>query len=453
MGITIVQKSDLKKKKPGAQKGLILGGGAITGASFKVGGLKAFNDYLSNFQLSDFDLYLGISSGSLLAAAIMGGVSPEEMFKSFQGTSKKFSKLHPIHFYWPNWGEFATRPFWYAWRAASWMPGLVLRLATKFPFGTKELSKLFLEFVKKPSIRGYEEIWSIIEESALADHPFPSLLELLPSGIFDNAYIEKYMRDNIKRNHLTNDFRAAEKVRNKKLYISAMSLDGANEVIFGPDEKNDVTISKAVQASTAMPGFYRPVRIGENYYVDGIVPHTANIDFMVHKGAQLIICYNPFRPYENKAFLDYLDRKKGSSGRSLTEEGMVVVLNQIFRTFFHTRLHVSLDYFREKPDFKGDIVLIEPRADDLAFFSMNPFWMPHQVKAAQMGFESVRDSIEEQYDLLQKILGSYGIQMNRSNVEEEFQAMHAGKEPMAARKVLQKSKSRAKRKKHGTANH
>jgi len=440
MGITIVQKSDLTKKKPGAKKALILGGGAITGASFKVGGLKALGDYMPNFPLSNFDFYMGVSSGSLLAAALMGGLTPEEMFKSFEGTSKKFSKLHPIHFYWPNWEEFALRPVSYAWRAARWIPEVLVRLVTKLPSHGSGLKHLFWSFVKQPSLDHYEELLEMVEQVALSDLHFPSLMELLPSGLFDNTYIEKYMRENIRKNHLTNDFRIATRASKKKLYISAMSLDDASEVIFGPDEINDITISKAVQASTAMPGFYRPVKIGKKYYVDGIVPRTANFDLMVNKGAKLIICYNPFRPYKKEVVAEYADRQKKKNSHSLAEDGIIMVLNQIFRTFFHTRLHVSLNAFKTDTSFNGDIILVEPRADDSEFFSMNPFILGHQVQAARMGFESVRNSIEEQFPAIQKILQSYGIQFNRKHVEKEYKELHFSKDPWAAKEILQEKR-------------
>ena len=63
MGITIVQKSDLSKKKVNAKVALVLAGGAITGGTFKVGGLKALNDFLVNRKVTDFDIYVGISAG------------------------------------------------------------------------------------------------------------------------------------------------------------------------------------------------------------------------------------------------------------------------------------------------------------------------------------------------------------------------------------------------------
>lgn len=432
MGITIVQKSNLKQKKPKAKKGLVLAGGALTGAAFKIGGLKALNDYWTDFDIRNFDIFLGISSGSLLATSLSGGLSPEEMLKSLDGASKKFSKLQPWHFYRPNFEEFFKKPLRYWMRAATWLPGFVWNL----------FSRDFLwEFIKHPTVKGCQELWELLDEEVLSDHPFPSLLECLPSGVFDNAPLEKYLRDNIRRNKMTNDFKLAKKMGGKSLYISAMTLDGAQEEVFGFDEKNDVSISKAVQASSAMPGFYKPVEIGGKYYVDGGVKHTANLDLMVEKGAELIICYNPFRPYEGDSFSKKLSKHKNGKNGSLTDEGLFAVLNQFFRTVFHTRLHNALKGFEKNPDFKGDIILIEPRADDQAFFSMNPFALGHRLHAAQLGFESVRNSIEERFVEIQAILDSYGIAMNKQGVEEEYQKLHAKKlSPMALHKILEEKR-------------
>jgi len=350
MGISIVQKSDLTKPKGRAKKALILAGGAVTGASFMLGGLKALDDYLVGFSVKDFDIFVGLSAGSLLAAPLVGGVGPVEMLGSIKGTSKSFSKFASWHFYWPNVGEFVARP---------------------------------LEFMRK----------------ALQNKALPSLYEIIPSGIFDNSPIEHYIRKNIEKNHLTNSFRSTLKATGKGLYIVASTLDGAKRTVFGPDEKNDVTISKAIQASTAMPGFYRPVRIDGVDYVDGGVQDTASIDVAVEKGAELIICYNPFRPHTK-------------TGR-LAGEGMMTVLNQIFRTVFHSRLHAAIEQYKNDPKFKGDIILIEPKDDDKAFFDMNPLLFSNRMKAAELGFESATNSIDDQYEKIARILSAYGIKMKR----------------------------------------
>jgi predicted acylesterase/phospholipase RssA len=385
MGITIVQKSDLKKVKKDAPKALILAGGAVTGGSFKAGGIKALNDYFTNFKVTNFDIFVGISSGSLIAAPLLGGISPESILRSLDGTSKHFSPLTGWHYYRPNFMEWISKPLEFFIRA----------LASP------------LEFLVKGRI------------------DFPSLLSILPSGVFDNRPIEQYLRENIEKNNLTNDFRTAQRLTGKRLYICAMELDSAKRVIFGPDEKNDVTISEAVQASTAMPGFYKPARLRGIDYVDGGVQETANMDIAVEKGAELIVCYNPFRPYDPTKMRDDLDEKikEAKKRGGMAQSGVIEILNQIFRAVFHSRLHVAVDHFRGDPSFKGDIILIEPRADDSAFFRLNPLIFSNRVEAARLGFESVRNSIEARFEEVSNIFAAYGIEMSRRGVEEEFKKM------------------------------
>lgn len=439
MGITIVQKSDLKKKKTRAKKALILAGGAVTGGSFKAGGVKALNDYMSNFSVNDFDIYLGISSGSLLAAPLAGGIPPEEILKSLDGTSARFTELSPWHYYWPNMKEMIFRPvgFWYKHIAS--LPRLAISLFTGMPAVFLQFARLFQALIREPNPESYAALMNAVT-GFVGDISLPSVLQILPSGVFDNAPIEKYLRTNIKKNHLTNSFRVAKKLTGKELYISAMTVDGARRVVFGHDEVNDATISEAVQASTAMPGFYKPARINGVDYVDGGVQETANIDIAVDKGARLIVCYNPFRPYDNKVLLQYIrkENKYVSSDRRLTDDGVMAVLNQIFRAMFHSRLHLAIDQYRADPKFKGDIVLIEPKADDAAFFGLNPLIFGNRIKAAALGYKSVRNSIDERYKEIEKILSSYGIKMSRRAVEHEMEKMgKAGDDSAVLRRVVE----------------
>ncbi len=418
MGITIVQKSDLTKKRPHAVKALILSGGAVTGGSFKAGGIKAFNDYLSGFTVNDFDCFVGISSGSLLVTPLVGGISPESVLKSLDGTSRHFSPLSAWHYYRPNVSELISRPISFMMQAATWLPGRVAAIvgqSARWPGG---FIGAILDFVRHPTDASYEELMAPLT-TLIRGGDFPSLMGLLPSGLFDNRPIERYIRTNIERNGLTNDFVETERLTGKRLYISAMRLDGASRVVFGPDEETDLSISEAIQASTAMPGFYRPATIRGVDYVDGGVRETANIDVAIDKGAELIVCYNPFRPYDSQEFVRGMQR----SNRRLASSGVLAVLNQIFRAFFHSRLTVALDHFRESDRFHGDIILIEPRADDLDFFALNPLALANRVEAARLGFVSVRNSIEERFDEMAEILAAYGITMSRSGVDAEYQCI------------------------------
>lgn len=416
MGITIVQKSDLAKNHGRDAKALILAGGAVTGGSFKAGGIKALNDYFANFRINDFDIFVGISSGSMIAAALMGGISPESILKSLDGTSGHFTPLTAWHYYRPNISELVSRPLDFLFKACGWAPARIVALAERYPEWSRGIIGAIWQFLVHPSPVTYDAmIDPIIAVTGAGD--WPSLLALLPSGIFDNRAIESYFRHNIERNGLTNDFGEAKRLSRKSLYVTAMRLDGARRVIFGPDEDDSVTISQAIQASTAMPGFYKPARINGIDYVDGGVQETADIDIAIDKGARLIVCYNPFRPYRPKEFVNGFTK---AAPKRLATDGVMAVLNQIFRSIFYERLHVALDKFRADPAFKGDIILIEPHADDRAFFALNPLSLSNRVEAAKLGFESVRNSIDKRYDEISAIMSAYGIAMNRERVEEKF---------------------------------
>lgn len=431
MGITIVQKSDLAEDHAGERKALILAGGALTGGPFKVGGLKALNDYLTDFSVNDFDIFVGISSGSMIAASLVGGIRPESMLKSLDGTSSHFSKLHSWHCYRPNLGEMIARPIKFFMQAASWLPEGMIRLARHGQWRQGFIGSVW-NFVSRPSLYSYEELVSPIRE-IVREGDLPSLVALLPSGLFDNAPLEAYIRDNIERNRLTNDFRETLRLTGKRLYISAVRLDEARRVVFGPDEDSSLTISQAIQASTALPVFYKPASINGVDYVDGGVQETANIDTAVEKGAKLIICYNPFRPYGPEQFVDGFKRKHG--GRRLAAEGIMTVINQIFRAIFYARLRVTLERFSKNPEFTGDIILIEPRSDDAAFFALNPLSIRNRVEAAKLGFESVRNSIDDSFGELKGVLAAYGIEMNRAGVEEEYRRISR---PGASERYVQK---------------
>src|SRR5205809_4786155 len=110
MGLTIVHKSDLTTRKKNPRVALVLAGGAVTGGAYKLGGLKALDDFLVNRKTTDFDIYVGLSAGAFLAAPLAGGVTPPEMLRSLDGSSEDFTYLSPLDFYNPNLAEFARKP-------------------------------------------------------------------------------------------------------------------------------------------------------------------------------------------------------------------------------------------------------------------------------------------------------------------------------------------------------
>jgi predicted acylesterase/phospholipase RssA len=147
--------------------------------------------------------------------------------------------------------------------------------------------------------------------------------------------------------------------------------------------------------------------------MDGGIRNTANIDVAIEKGADLIICYNPFRPFLNRIDDEHGATQYFSAGRYLSDRGLKVVINQVFRTLLHSRLKLALQRYLADRRFQGDIVLLEPRDSDAEFFAINPLAFWKRAQAIREGFESVRETIEQNYDQLATILGRCGLEMDR----------------------------------------
>ena len=63
MGLTLIRKSVGRPRKRNPKIALVLAGGAVSGGAFKVGGLKALDDYLVGRGINDLDTYVGLSPG------------------------------------------------------------------------------------------------------------------------------------------------------------------------------------------------------------------------------------------------------------------------------------------------------------------------------------------------------------------------------------------------------
>lgn len=428
MGISIVQKSDLKRRKKNPKVALVLAGGAVSGGAFKLGGIKALDDFLVNRKTNDLDTYIGLSAGAVLAAPLAAGISPAEMLKSLEGKSEYLDRFQAIDFYSPNFREFVERPAEYALEAALYLPSTLLDLVRSVPKIAGEINRAGRRYTEEPTRSNLAKVVSPLLEWYWNRPEFPSVMAHFPTGLFDNASIERYMRRNLERADLPNDFRQFHRERKRELYISAMNLDTAERAVFGHDEDSSLTISEAVQASTALPGFYRPARLRGIDYVDGGVRRTANLDVAVEHGADLVICYNPFRPFSNRA-KRRLDRHTGEwvvDGERMADGGLLNVLNQVFRTLLHSRLQYGLRQYREDPSFRGDIILIEPRDTDANFFQLNALAYWERLRAARLGYQSVTDSIERHYDLIRPIMARYDLTLTRRNVDSSIRRMSGG---------------------------
>src|SRR5712675_2152038 len=72
------------RKKP-SKTALVLGGGGFTGGVYEIGALRALDLLAVNSNVNNFDVYVGTSAGSFIAALCANGVTPEEMMRVVTG--------------------------------------------------------------------------------------------------------------------------------------------------------------------------------------------------------------------------------------------------------------------------------------------------------------------------------------------------------------------------------
>jgi predicted acylesterase/phospholipase RssA len=407
VGLTLIQRSAGRRPPRSPKIALVLAGGAVSGGGFKVGGLKALNDLLLGRKVHEFDLYVGLSAGAFLAVPLAFGIPPDEMIRVLEGTSERFVQLRGIDFYRPNFGEFARRQATFAVQVAFYLPGLLLDLLSSLPGLPRTVGPAARRFVEQPTYTHLENFLSALLEQISPKREIPPLGTLLPSGLFDNSALERWLRENMAANGIPNDFGELYRETGRRLFITATNLDTAERVVFGPGTDHGARISEAVQASSALPGFFKPARLRGVDYVDGGVRRTANIDVAIEQGADLVICYNPFRPFLNTvAAPEALGRR-----RYLSDGGMLRVFNQVFRTMLHTRLALGLQAYLRDDRFQGDIVVIEARETDEKFFGVNPLAFWKRSESVRHGFESVRRTLLDHREVLNPLLERYGISL------------------------------------------
>jgi NTE family protein len=388
-GITILSRHDAARRgdRP-SRVALVLAGGAITGGAFKAGGLRALDELLRpGRRLADFDLFVGLSAGSVLASALAAGIDTEELYRITISESERFSTMNALDFMRPNVREPAERIALFVAKAAEILAGYVSGLEdprTGVPFTAKQTALKLASVVAR----------------------------LAPTGLFDPAGVRDYLRRQIAELGIDDDFRAVERVRGKTLLVTAVDINTGTQVVFGPREHYAaVRVSDAVSASCALPVWYRTARVRNPRYrepnerrwldlADGGVVRTANVGLAVEHGADLVIVYNPFTPIRYTA-----------PDRSLYEHGAYALASQLFRTVLGSRLDISKDKFRCDPNVDADIVYIEPRSEDLDFFLMNPLNFWSKRRAARHGYESVRAALAENHEPLREVLGRHDIEL------------------------------------------
>jgi NTE family protein len=216
--------------------GLVLGGGGVRGASWLMGALHGLAAE-TGWDPGSADLVVGTSAGAVVAALTLAGARPwdalapdrEELLRAMLDGAA----FHP---------ELTFRSLWPG------SPSLVGRALRAGPA-----------------------------------HVMKVVAGALPEGVVSTEPIARLVRDRAPRGWPAG----------RRLWIVATDFETGDRVVFGRPGSPAAGLPTAVAASCAIPGFYRPVRVGGRRYVDGGVQSGANLNLVAGAPIDLVICLNP----------------------------------------------------------------------------------------------------------------------------------------------------------------
>lgn len=344
-----------------ARIALALAGGGPLGAIYEIGALCALDEALEGLTFARLDHYIGVSAGGFIAAALANGMTPRQICASFiEGTGEGEDDgdlFDPGWLMLPAWGEFARR--------ASMLPTLATTALWHATVGRKPLS-----------------------------HALDQLGRGLPTGIFSNDLVHERLAQVFSRPGRTNDFRKLA----ARLTLVATDLDSGTPAPFGRPGWDHVPISKAVQASSALPGLFPPVEIGERSYVDGALRKTMHASLALDEGVDLLLCLNPLVPFD----------ARGVGIPRIADAGLPAVLSQTFRSMIHSRMALGMKHY-ERAYPATDIVLVEPDPRDGELFLANTFGYSRRGQMAEHAYRQTRAMLRARSASLAPKLERHGI--------------------------------------------
>lgn len=358
---------------------LVLAGGGIMGAAYEIGCLTALDRlFTPAFSTRRFDIYVGISAGSVVAAMVANRISPAGLY-----TAIARNEAHVFNF---------RRHDIY--RLDMWE--ILADCGRVF----KNLFRILRNFRRSGMTFSFVDLLHILQEQ-------------FPAGIFSLEPMQNYLCQAFKQAGLHDDFR----LLHPELYIPAVDIDRGERVIFGSEGFRDVHICQAITASCSIPVFFRPHLVGGNYYVDGSVGRVAHLDIAIERGAKLIVVVNPRVPMVNDREKFCLPSLSSGQCSSVAELGLSFAWEQAQRIETKQKLEMGFaNYRRQYPDV--DILLIEPGAEESLLFLQSPMSFKTRSHVMHYGYNLTLSILSERFEEYREIFARHGIATRSDQLRE-----------------------------------
>ena len=281
---------------------LVLGAGGATAWVFHTAVLQTLHEE-RGFAPADADLIVGTSAGASLAATLRAGIALEDFY----------------------------------------------RMTTRPPSDDQRKAMLAeLKAARK----------SLVPLSAsMARHLLPggdgvtlALAGLLPPGLFPTSWLAE----------LPGIGAFAEWPEG--LWVPAVRIPAGDVIVFGRD-RVDVPVHAAVEASSAVPGMFRPRAIGDELFVDGGVRSSTHADLVLDAGFDRVIISAPMSRPSGRLFARNARRSLAAEVDSLRSAGLETVVVEPSGEISE----IARGYPRRRPEAASDIAQHAAEMARLAF--------------------------------------------------------------------------------------
>ncbi|MEX1142064.1 MAG: patatin-like phospholipase family protein [Thermoleophilaceae bacterium] len=218
---------------------LVLGGGGILGEAW-MSALLAGLEEATGFDARGCEAYVGTSAGSIVAAALVAGVDPRDRL-----------------------GELPEQPEVPDAAVGAEAPTPLARIVAAGGEALGPLAAIGLPYIEPGG--------ALVRRQALA-RVRPGERSLADLGAALERWGARW---------------------DGRLLISAVDFETGRRVMFGAPGAPEASVPDAVEASCAIPGFFRPIAVDGRSYVDGGVWSPTNMDAAPVERGTRVLCLNP----------------------------------------------------------------------------------------------------------------------------------------------------------------
>ncbi len=299
----------------GSRVGLVLGAGGVAGGAFHAGVLAAVEE-ATGWDPRRATVVVGTSAGSITGTSLRAGLSAADMLARAEGRPMSAAGARLLAMVGPPRTPPALRP-----------GGRVRRPA--------DIAARLARAVARP----------------LEARPLALLAGLMPEGAADTELISAGIAG-----------LALGSWPNDPLWVCAVRERDGRLVVFGRDSRPP--LPDAVAASCAIPGFYRPVSIEGELFVDGGAHSPTNADVLADAGLDLIVVSSPM---------------------SMVGRGIRLAIDQPARRWSRLVLEGEARRLRRRG---VHVIAFQPTAEDAAVIGPNPMDPGRRATVARQARES-----------------------------------------------------------------